>query len=50
MDYGALITALITLGTGIASAIMKDDTLTDEQKKVYIDRIQKAMDSVPEWK
>lgn len=50
MDYAALISALITLAGGIAGMILKDDTLTEEEKKVYIARIQAAMDSVPEWK
>ena len=50
MDYAALISALITLAGGIAGMVMKDDTLTEEEKESYIARIQDSMDSVPEWK
>jgi len=50
MEYGALISALITLSIGIANQIMKDDNLTDEEKQAYLARIKAAMDNVPEWK
>ena len=50
MDYEAMISALITLGIGIGSAVMKDDALTEEEKRAYLERIKASQDSVPEWK
>ena len=50
MNYDAMITAVITLLANLGSAILKDDALTDEEKKEYLDRINKAQELVPEWK
>lgn len=50
MDYEAAISALLILTAQIVGMVLKDDTLTDEEKKEYISRITAAQDSVPEWK
>ena len=50
MNYEAAIAALIVLTTQIVSMVLKDEALTDEQKKEFISRITEAQDSIPEWK
>ena len=50
IEIGLLITAVTTLIQVISAQISKADNLTDEEKKLFIDRITAAQASVPDWK
>lgn len=50
LDYEALITSILTMLATVAGAFLRDDNLTDEEKAVLVDRVNKAQELVPEWK